>query len=344
MKLPNRQLPAAQRFGCRGKSTGRKSARAQECKSARAQEWHLAVLRYALCVVRYALSCHLVQRFIVLWLGMKFPALIEISADAAEIYLLRDRDRHLMHLGALNYDSVKAIMAVPGEDGPMALALLVEEAGALPDPRATLMIAADSPECVSALIAWRGRPQRCVIAAADDLVVVRIEQLVRTRRSQIRGLAYYGAETLETGVPIDLTRALVSSAASNSAAIDIRRLSERDARDLDLTPCNLSSTALNGWLRLSWRIYGAIEQHRLVGHALAAYPIDDSDEVAAVYTSGRVRRRGVGSAVVAAVIGDIRTRNRRAFYVASRTNTASCQLAEHLGLRSLGETWDVVLG
>lgn len=282
---------------------------------------------------------------------MKSAPVIELSLDAAEAYLLRDRDRNLMQLGALNYDTVKATIALPGEDGPIALALLVEESGALPDPRPTLMIAADSPECVAPLLAWRGRPERCVIAASDDLVVMRVEQVLRIRRSHVRGLAYYGAEELETGAPIDLALRTIrprsgmdAGPAAAGSSIEIRRLLEPDCRALDLTACNLSSTALNGWLRQGWRIYGAIEQRSLVAHALAAYPIDDSDEVAAVYTSASVRRRGVGSAVVAAVIGDIRARHRRAFYVASRNNLASRQLAEQLGLRTLAETWDVVVG
>jgi GNAT superfamily N-acetyltransferase len=268
---------------------------------------------------------------------MTLATLIELTSADAQHYLMQDRDRHLMQLGALRYDPVKAIMGVVGDTGVLALAMYVEEAGALPDPRPTLMLAARDVTQLQPLLAWQGRPERCVIAVSDQRFVLPLEHMLKTQRSQMRGLVYYGAEDPVTLQPCALRMSTPPS------AISIRQLVEEDASALDLTPCGLSSTALRGWLRLGWRVYGAIEGRILLAHVLAAYPIADGDEVAALYTAGRARRRGLGAAVVGAVINDIRGRGRRAFYVASRNNLASRQLAERIGLHQLAETWNMVM-
>jgi GNAT superfamily N-acetyltransferase len=266
------------------------------------------------------------------------PVLVPITTEEAHHYLMQDRDRYLMQLGALRYDPVKALVGLVGDSGVVALAMHVEEAGALPDPRPTIMLAANHEAYLEALLAWPGRPEYCVIATSNPRFAERLELLLGTRRSLTRGLVYYGAEEAATLQPRVLH---IPTLPGNFI---IRRLTEEDALALDVTACGLSSTSLRGWLRLGWRVYGAIEGRVLVAHALAAYPIGDGDEVAALYTAGRARRRGIGSAVVAAVIGDIRSRGRRAFYVASRNNLPSRQLAERLGLCQLAETWDIVLG
>ena len=78
-------------------------------------------------------------------------------------------------------------------------------------------------------------------------------------------------------------------------------------------------------------------------NTLAAYPIGDSDEVAAVYTAGHARRAGLGAAVVAATIADIHGRGRLAFYIAGRSNQPSRRLAERIGLRPIGETCEIIV-
>jgi GNAT superfamily N-acetyltransferase len=264
--------------------------------------------------------------------------LTAITIEEAQTFLMQDRDQHLMHLGALRYDPVQAMVAVVEHSQVKALALLVTEAGALPDPKPTMLIATHDPAMIEPLLAWRERPERCVLAVADPRLAMRLEQLLQARTAPMRGLAYYGAEHATTHVPLTLRPPPTPS------GMIVRRLHELDCTELDLLPCGLSSTALRGWLRLGWRVFGAIEGSTLLAHALAAYPLGESDEVAALYTAGRARRRGIGSAVVTAVIDDSRARGRRAFYVASRHNRASRQLAEQLGLRLLTETYEIVLG
>jgi GNAT superfamily N-acetyltransferase len=264
--------------------------------------------------------------------------LTSITTEEAQIYLMQDRDQHLMHLGALRYDPIQAMVAIVERAQVQALALLVTEAGALPDRKPTMMIAATNPAMVEPFLAWHERPERCVLAVAHPRLAIRLEQFLRARTAPMRGLAYYGAEQPRTLAPLTLRPPPIP------AGIIVRQLHERDCTELDLLPCGLSSTALRGWLRLGWRVFGAIEGATLLAHALAAYPIGESDEVAALYTAGRARRRGIGSAVVSAVIHDSRARGRRAFYIASRHNHASRKLAEHLGLRLLTETYEIVLG
>jgi predicted GNAT family acetyltransferase len=82
----------------------------------------------------------------------------------------------------------------------------------------------------------------------------------------------------------------------------------------------------------------------LLCHALAAYPIGDTEEVAAVYTASGARRQGFASAVVAATIADILMRGKRAVYACKKTNVASQRVAEGLGMQPLLETWEIVTG
>src|SRR5205085_10542013 len=88
----------------------------------------------------------------------------------------------------------------------------------------------------------------------------------------------------------------------------VRQLTMADADALDLAPCSLSPTALRNWLRRGWRAFGAVRRGALLCHALAAYPIGDTEEVAAVYTAPQARRQGLASAVAAAAIADIAAR------------------------------------
>jgi GNAT superfamily N-acetyltransferase len=154
----------------------------------------------------------------------------------------------------------------------------------------------------------------------------------------MRGLNFYGSEHPANGSPLTLTQPEL-----HAPDLIARSLNDTDATTLDLSPCNLSPTALRGWLRQGWRVFGVIRHNTLLAHALAAYPIGDSDEIAAVFTAAHMRRRGVGAAVVATVIEDSRRRGRRTFYVAYRTNLASCRLAERMGLAHIAQTWEFVI-
>jgi GNAT superfamily N-acetyltransferase len=261
-----------------------------------------------------------------------------LSLADASAYLLRRRDPHLMHLGAIGYDSVRSIVGLSRAGALAAVILTVDYAGALPDPRPTMMVAADDPATLLKLLRARSWPDRGVWAAGEAPLRDALEDAFGLHHSRMRGLMFYGAE-----LPDHRPVALQPISLRIGQAV-LRQLEERDAEQLNLAPCVLSSTALRGWLRQGWRVFGALEGRTLLAHALAAYPIADADEIAAVYTAARARRRGLGAAVVAAVVLDARARGRRAFYVASRTNTPSCQLAERVGLRPIGETWELVIG
>jgi hypothetical protein len=259
----------------------------------------------------------------------------EVDRAEAFSFLVQRRDQHLMHLGALGYDPLRAIVGLRRAGRLAALALVVEQAGALPDPRPTVMVAADDQQALAALLAGGPWPERSVWAA-DAALCLDLERVLGSRRNSLRGLAFYGAEQPEDG-----RRLAIAPPPPTLDQVSVRQLSDADAT-LDLSPCMLSPTALLGWMRHGWRVFGAVRGGALLAHALAAYPIGDSDEVAAVYTAGQARRAGLGAAVVAATIADIHARGRRAFYVASRGNLPSRRLAERIGLRPIGETGEIV--
>ncbi|MDZ4718319.1 MAG: GNAT family N-acetyltransferase [Roseiflexaceae bacterium] len=265
----------------------------------------------------------------------------EIVHDDALAYLVRQRDRHLMHLGALLYDQVRTMIGLRQHGVLIALVLIVDYSGALPNPRPTMMVAADDPAALLRLVQLgaerRSWPDRGVWAVATPALRDVLESWLQLRHSPLRGLNFYGTEYAD-GTAIMLMPPLY-----DSTNLIVRSLSDADATTLDLSPCNLSITALRSWLRQGWRAFGVLQQNVLLAHVLAAYPIGDSDEIAAVYTAARARRRGIGAAVVAAVITDSRSRGRRAFYVAQRTNLASCALAERLGLAMIAQTWEIVI-
>jgi GNAT superfamily N-acetyltransferase len=268
-------------------------------------------------------------------------ALAEITNSEALEYLMLQRDRHLMHLGALLYDQVRMIIGLRNQGLLKALVMVVDYAGALPNPRPTMMAAADDPAALLQL-AELGRergtwPDHGVWAVAIPALRDALESWLGIRHSPARGLNFYGTEHPD-GSAITLTKP-----ALHAPDVVARSLNDTDATTLDLRPCNLSPTALRGWLRQGWRVFGVIQHNTLLAHALAAYPIGDSDEIAAVFTAAHVRRRGVGAAVVSAVIEDSRRRGRRAFYVAYRTNLASCGLAERMGLAHIAQTWELVI-
>jgi hypothetical protein len=196
------------------------------------------------------------------------------------------------------------------------------------------MATAETPDLLIELAERGCWPDPCVWAFGELRLRAALEEQFGTPHIPERGVLFFGAEDTD-GQPLPLQ---VRPPALDR--IEVRRLTERDEA-LDLEPCLLSPTALRGWLRQGWRLFGAIQGRSLLAHALAAYPIGDSDEVAAVYTAAQARRRGLASCVAAAVISDARGRDRRAFYIASRTNQASQAVALGLGLRQIAETWEM---
>lgn len=261
----------------------------------------------------------------------------ELTVDAARAYLMRDRDRHLMHLGALAYDSARPLAGAKRRGDLCALALLVEHSGVFPDPRPYVMVAADDLSGLELLLARIERSADWIWATTDPELRDAICQRLSRAHHPARGQFFYGDREEDRVAPRALTLP-----APGLARLEVRKLDLADATALDLSPCALSSTALRGWLRSGWRVFGAIDGQSLIAHALAAYPIGDAEEVAAVYTAGRARRMGVASAVVGCVIADIRSHGLAAYYVASRNNLPSRRLAERIGLRQLAESWEIL--
>lgn len=261
----------------------------------------------------------------------------ELTVDMARAYLMRDRDRHLLHLGALTYDAARPLAWAEQGGDLCAVALLVEHSGVLPDPRPYVMVAADGLSELEQLLARIERSADWIWATTDPELRDAISQRLGRAHHPARGQFFYGDREEDRAIPRTLT---VPGPAL--PMLEVRQLDLADATGLDLSPCALSSTALRGWLRSGWRVFGAIEGQCLIAHALAAYPIDGAEEVAAVYTAGRARRMGVASAVVCCTIADIRSHGLTAYYVASRNNLPSRRLAERIGLRQLAESWEIL--
>jgi GNAT superfamily N-acetyltransferase len=261
-----------------------------------------------------------------------------VGREEASEYLFRHRDQHLLHLGALSYDPLRTIVGLGPAGQLRAMALVVEHAGALPDPRPTVMAAAESEGALVELALAGDWPRRAVWTVGDPALLGALERELDTPHAPTRGLVFFGAQA-SGGAPLPL-----AAVPLGMDGVVVREIVEDDALSIDLSPCSLSPTALRGWLRRGWRMYGALCGGELLAHALAAYPVGEADEVAAVYTAGAARRRGLGAAVVRTTIEATRARGREAFYIASRGNLASRQLAERVGLRGIGETWEIVVG
>ncbi|MEN9936953.1 MAG: acetyltransferase [Chloroflexota bacterium] len=247
-----------------------------------------------------------------------------ITPEATRAYLERDRDANLVPLGALAYDPVQAHLGVTRSGELAAVALVVDLAANLPDDRPTIMVAADDPDALRELLELPNWPAAAIWTTNHPELLEALERALRHPRSEGRGLCYY----------------LADEPPARQASL-VRRITADDADALDLSPCALSPTALRGWLRRGWRVFGAVEGDQLLCHALAAYPIGDTEEVSAVFTAPRARRRGLATDVAGAAAADIVGRGHRAVYVAARSNIASRQVAEGLGMRLMYETWEV---
>jgi FR47-like protein len=260
-----------------------------------------------------------------------------LTVDVARAYLMRDRDRHLLQLGALAYDSARPLAGAARGGDLCGVALLVEHSGVLPDPRPYVMVAAEDLSALDQLLGRIEPSADWIWATTDPELRDAIGQRLGRAHHPARGQLFYGDREEDRVAPRALTLPV-----PGLPTLEVRQLELADATGLDLSPCALSGTALRGWLRSGWRVFGAIEGQRLIAHALAAYPIGGAEEVAAVYTAGRARRMGVASAVVGCTIADIRSHGLAAYYVASRNNLPSRRLAERIGLRQLAESWEIL--
>jgi len=249
-----------------------------------------------------------------------------ISPATARAQLDRDRYHNLMLLGALDFENVRSAYSLERDDDLAAVALIVDQHGPLPEVWPTIMVVASDAEALAQLVLHEDWPAPATWSTRQRDLLPVLEECLGQQHDPARGVLYY---LYPAGTPPHQPHRLV------------RRLTAGDADMLDLEPCSLSTTAMRNWLRRGWHIFGAVERGQLLSHALAAYPIGDTEEVAAVYTAPQARGRGLASAVVAATAADIVSRGLRAVYATTRANVASQQVATSVGLKPLFETWDI---
>lgn len=244
--------------------------------------------------------------------------------DEAQAWLERDLSANLAMLGSLLYEPVEQFWGLRRAGKLYALGMVVAAEANIPESLPNVMLhAPDSDDMLQLLQAdW---PSEAVWTVHRAELLAPLEQQLGEQHDPERGVRYFIAN--DTHKP------------ANNVA---RPLGSDDVK-LDLSPCSLGSIALSYWLMRGWRVYGVAEDGRLLGHALAAYPIGDTEEVAAVFTAPEARRRGIASACAAAVIADIQARGKRAVYVSRKNNHASIAVAQGLGMLPLLETWEIVV-
>ncbi|MBC8163753.1 MAG: GNAT family N-acetyltransferase [Roseiflexaceae bacterium] len=240
----------------------------------------------------------------------------------AQAFLEQRLDQNLPILGSLLFEPLELLQGVWHAGQLAALAVVAPGEPNIPGSLPTVMVEAQSAAALAALHAAGGYPPRAVWSVQQLEHRAQLEVLLGQQYDPVRGAVFFIAE----GEPPQATPA--------------RQVLAGDAT-LDLSACDLSTIALSFWILRGWRMFGVIEDNRLLGHALAAYPIADTEEIAAVFTAAEARRRGIASACVAAAAADIRRRGKRAVYVARKTNHASIAVAEHLGMRRICETWEI---
>jgi hypothetical protein len=288
---------------------------------------------------------------------------MQISPAAARAYLERDHDANLMPLAALAYDPVRSCLAAERDGTLTAVALVVELAANLPDDRPTVMAAADDEDALARLLDGDAWPAAAIWSTSRADLLAALERLLGRSADPARGLRYYitagalagtsppgrsgsaeaRASTTDDGRPTTSPSSVVGGRWSRQRVL-VRPIVAEDADALDLSPCALSPAALRSWLRRGWRVFGAVRGGALLAHALAAYPLGDTEEISAVFTAPRARRRGLASAVAAAALADICGRERRAVYVTSKANLASRRVAERMGMGLMFETWEIITG
>ena len=246
----------------------------------------------------------------------------EPTRDEVIAFLERDIDHYLAHLGAVLFEPIEAIHGLRHGDALAALGLIVVPEVNIPDALPTVLLAASDEDALTALLRSVDWPQQATWVAHTALLRGLLEQRLAMPRTSGNGLVYFGRTT-----PVPLPK------------LPARELGTDDM-ELDLSPCNLGTIALSFWMLRGWRVFGLVEGQRLLGHAVAAYPIADTEEVSAVFTAPEARQRGVASACCAVAIADICARGKRAVYVSRKRNRASIRVAEGLGMQRLFETWE----
>ena len=240
-------------------------------------------------------------------------------------FLGRAPERNLLLLAALEYDPIEMIWGLRRGSALTALAMVCEPEGPFSNQRAAVLLDAQDAPALAELLArgdWPARPRW--IAHRPELLPL-VEQFCGARRQPGEGVYQY----------------ILARAPERPQAAPVRQLALEDADTLALAPCSLSPVALRNWIKRGWRVFGAVADGVLLGHALAAYPVGQTEEVAAVFTAPTARRQGIASTVVAAAAADIAARGHRATYVCRKTNLASQRVAEGLGFRLLVETWEL---
>lgn len=243
---------------------------------------------------------------------------------SAAAYLARHRDLHFLLLGALTYDAVREMRSIHDDGVIGALALMMAFSGMRPGAKPTIMLAAADALRLGRLLEGYRWPPSATWVISDSALLDPLECWLGHKHVPQQGsIAFIVTKPPHRPHPL------------------VRQLTSADADVLDLSPCGLSSTALRNWIARGWRAFGAIRGRTLLCHALAAYPIGDTEEVAAVRTAPQARRQGLASAVVAATSADICAQGRRATYVTRKENTASQGVAMSLGFVRLCETIEV---
>ena len=212
-------------------------------------------------------------------------------------------------IAALTYDTPLDIRMVPG-----AAALICVPPTVSRQP-ASIWVAAADHEALLALLGQGGwPPARWYVCQPEQraLLEAYLGCTHRPERDELLFVAHGGS-----ALPHPLVRPLALA----------------DVQQVQLDPCGLSPTALRHWIWRGWRFFGAVESGRLLCHALAAYPLAQSDEIAAVFTAPEARGRGLATAVVAAIRADIHGRGRFARYLVRRNNHASVRIANRLGMQ-----------
>lgn len=248
----------------------------------------------------------------------------EPTRKKAQAFLERETMAHLVALGALLFEPVDVVYGVQHEGQLVAISVVVAGEANLPDSIPTITVSGRDAKGLAALVGGANYPPRATWVACTPMARGVLEQQLGRMPEPEQGMVYF----LATKAP-----------EQHRAA---RELTSADTA-LDLSPCSLSAMALGYWLLRGWRVFGLVENGRLLGHAVAAYPIANTEEVSAVFTAPEARRRGVASACAAATVANIQARGKQAVYVSRKANRASIRVAEGLGMQRLFETWEFVM-
>lgn len=254
---------------------------------------------------------------------MQISIIDDLPHDVAHEFLSRDTAHNLAILGALLFEPVEAVYGLQRAAGCAAVGLVVAGEANIPDALPTVMLDAVDSESFLALLEEGMWPSSATWVAHRREFLPLLERYLGRTHTPGQGMVYLGTCAAPPALPV------------------AARLLTRDDSALDLTPCSLSAIALSYWMIRGWRVYGVVEGGQLIGHAVASYPIDDTEEVSAVFTAPDARRRGVARACAAAAARDICAKGKQAIYVSRQNNHASLAVARSLGMQPLFETWEI---